>query len=94
MNLQQQLRKYLREDGDWVSKGLLLRMTWKNEKNFTTYIPASVDRALRTLEVDKKIAVKYEGKNTMYHFLPESKKEDYIPTSERTGSIYWKSKLT
>ncbi len=93
MTLQQQLNKFLREHGTWISKGHITGKKWQNEKTFACYLPETVGRTLRDLESNKKIAVKYVGKNTMYHTLPESKRDDYIPTAERTSGIYWKSKL-
>lgn len=78
--------KHLFEQKNWCSKGSMLRRDWKNQKNFTTYLPSTVDRALRSAEADKQIAVKYEGKNTLYKWIPHEMRERYIPTAQRENN--------
>jgi len=79
------------QDGDWNPKGFLLQMRWQNQRNFTYYIASTVDRGLRSLEASSRIAVKYEGKNTLYKWLPFERREKYIPTSERTDNNLFKT---
>jgi hypothetical protein len=66
----------------WVSKGTITRISWKDDR-YIIYLPETVGRALRTAETKKRIAVKYEKKNTLYKWLPHDKRAKYIPTSER-----------
>lgn len=70
------------EQATWIAKGEITRMTWKSE-NGTSYLPETVGRALRSAEEEKRIAVKYEGKNTLYKWIPHDRREKYIPTASR-----------
>lgn len=66
----------------WVPKYALLGLNWRYDDG-RTYLPSTVDRKLREAEENRRIAVKYEGKNTLYKWLPYERRKDYIPTSER-----------
>lgn len=88
MTLQDYLAQHIKEQNAWVSKGSILRREWK-DRHSTTVLPSTVDRALRLLEEKKIIGVKYEGKNTLYKWIPAHIKSRYIPTAERTDpSVY------
>ena len=85
VSLEDKLVKWLStEFPNWVSKGHITRVDWYDERG-TRYLPETVGRALRLAEERKRIAVKYEGKNTLYKWLPHEKRARYIPTSERVG---------
>jgi hypothetical protein len=58
-------------------------MKWTNQKDGSTYIPDTVGRTLRLMQESRVIAVRYEGKNTVYKFLPLYRRHDYIPLDER-----------
>lgn len=97
LTLKGQLKKFLREDGGWVKKQKITDdQRWQNQRNFTYYSSPTVDRTLRKLEEESDIAVKYVDGQTMYHWMPASKKSDYIPTEERKRkgwTVYWRSKV-
>ena len=84
--LQKQLENFLKGK-DWQSKGDITRMTWRGWSNGQgkIFLPETVGRALRSLEEDKVIAVKYRGKNTLYKYIPTELRDRYIPSSERTN---------
>lgn len=90
MTLEQQLLGFLSREWEWHSKGSILNREWKNQRNFTRYLPSTVDRALRKLEESSKIAVRYEGKNTKYKWLNPERRGLYIPTSYRNGEELFK----
>ena len=66
----------------WTAKGSITRISWKDDR-YIIYLPETVGRALRGAEEKKRIAVKYEGKNTLYKWLPHDRRAKYIPTSSR-----------
>lgn len=70
------------EQKEWIAKGHITRIVWKDERG-VPYLPETVGRALRSAEEAKRIAVKYEGKNTLYKWLPFERREKYIPTTSR-----------
>ena len=74
--------QYEKGPGGWVSKGEITRTVWRDKRGIA-YLPDTVGRALRSAEESSKIAVKYEGKNTLYKWLPEHVRGSYIPTSDR-----------
>lgn len=86
--LADQLVRFLKEPHEWVHKGALLRMEWRNAKNGTLYMSETVGRTLRSLEESKIIAVKDDdnGKSVVYKWLPPERRATYIPFSERNGS--------
>jgi hypothetical protein len=84
VSLEDKLVRWLMEQTNWVAKGHITRTPWRDVRG-VEYLPETVGRALRSAEEGKRIAVKYEGKNTMYKWLPYDKRATYIPTSERTG---------
>lgn len=82
-SLGNKITKYLFDNKDsWIPKGELQRREWRND-NGTLYISDTVGRALRSEEEKSHIAVKYEGKNTLYKWLPYERRDTYIPTSRR-----------
>lgn len=96
--LKNQLRKHLQDANDWVRKNKLTDdIKWVNQKDFTTYSAPTVDRALRRLEEEKVIAVKYDGKgHCVYRYIPPHLRSDYITTAERKElgtEVYRRSKL-
>lgn len=92
--LGEQLERHLKKDHRWFSKGELTRLEWKRwsptHSMTKTFLPETVGRALRDLEENKIVAVKYEGKNTLYKWLPQEFRSKYIPTSERVGDKLFK----
>ena len=82
-SLEDKLVHWLMREKTWVSKGSITRIQWKDDR-YIIYLPETVGRALRTAEEKKRIAVKYEGKNTLYKWLPHDRRAKYIPTSSRT----------
>ena len=74
----------------WMAKGHITRLTWRNERGIA-YLPETVGRALRLSEEEHRIAVKYEGKNTLYKWIPHELRDRYIPTSIRTGDKLFKA---
>ncbi len=81
-SLQDKLAHWLMIEANWVSKGHITRMDWKDDRG-VRYLPETVGRALRSAEEAKRIAVKYEGKNTLYKWLPQERRSAYIPTTSR-----------
>lgn len=75
-------RHYEKGAGGWISKGEITRMVWRDKRGIA-YLPDTVGRSLRSAEESSKIAVKYEGKNTLYKWLPHHVRASYIPTSVR-----------
>lgn len=75
-------RQYEKGPGGWVSKGEITRLVWRDKRGIA-YLPDTVGRDLRRAEELSKIAVKYEGKNTLYKWLPHHIRGSYIPTSRR-----------
>ena len=94
--LKSQLRLFLREKDEWIRKGQIVDdLKWRSEKDYKTFLSSTVDRTLRKLEQAKNIAVKYSGKTTLYHFIPEHMRSRYICVSDRGGSeVYWKAKVS
>lgn len=90
-SLQDKLVFFLFENKGWVSKGEITRKIWRSDKG-TTFLPETVGRSLRSAEENHRIAVKYEGKNTLYKWLPFERRESYIPTSQRIGGALFKTK--
>jgi len=90
--LKPQLIAYLR-DKDWTPKGDITRHTFKgwSKGQVTYFLPETVGRALRSLEVDSIVAVKYIGKNTLYKFIPEDLRSRYITSNERVGDKLFKA---
>jgi hypothetical protein len=81
--LKQQLVKYMQTHSEWVNKGVILSMTWKDQRRFTTYLPDTVSRKLREAESESLIAVKSDGKTVQYKWIPFEMRKRYIPKSER-----------
>lgn len=84
--LKSQIRSFLREkNGNWIHKGQIVKITWKNQKNGTTYLADNVGVVLRKLERDRIIAVRDDihHKSIEYRFLQEYERDRYIPTSYR-----------
>lgn len=82
-SLEDKLVHWLMRQETWIAKGSITRISWKDDR-YIIYLPETVGRALRGAEEKKRIAVKYEGKNTLYKWLPHDKRAAYIPTSSRT----------
>ena len=85
MTLSDQLIEYLRVNHEWHHKGTLLRMEWRN-KNGTLYMSETVGRTLRTLESERRVAVKDDdnGKSVVYKWLPPERRASYVPWSDRS----------
>ncbi len=84
-SLEDKLVKHLSEQfPSWISKGELTRTQWRDERG-VPYLPETVGRALRLAQEERRIAVKYEGKNTLYKWIPYEMRSRYIPVSVRTG---------
>jgi len=81
-SLEDKLVHWLMRQENWIAKGEITRIVWKDDR-YIPYLPETVGRALRTAETKKRIAVKYQGKNTLYKWLPHERRANYIPTSER-----------
>jgi hypothetical protein len=74
---------YLFENKErWVGKHELLGKDWKYDDG-RKYLASTADRKLREAEENKRIAVKYVDKNTLYKWLPHERRASYIPTSIR-----------
>lgn len=79
-----QLVKHLFDHKDeWHAKGNLLLREWRDKRG-TRYMADTVSRKLREAEENSLIAVKYDGRTTLYKWLPHERRASYIPTSERT----------
>jgi hypothetical protein len=95
--LVEQLEQFLVANHTWWSKGDLTRKRWVNLKTNAAYIAETVGRTLRTMQEDHVIACKYEGKNTLYKWLPLERRGDYRTVEERAREgreeILFKSKL-
>ena len=89
-SLEDKLVKYLLDQyPSWSSKGDLTRTQWRDERG-VAYLPETVGRALRSAEESCRIAVKYEGKNTRYKWIPHEMRSKYIPTSAREGEAMFR----
>jgi len=84
MSLKTRLENYLKEHGDWVAKGEILKIDWFYLDG-RTYMSETAGRKLRELEGEKKIAVKEDERrvSVYYKWLPEEYRYDYIPHSQR-----------
>ena len=59
-------------------------------------LPDTVGRTLRLLEAQSKVAVRYEGKNTLYKWLPLDMRADYRTSEQRKDykpEVLFNSKL-
>lgn len=88
---------------EWVPKGDLLRIEWKDSKG-NTVMPDNIGRRLREMECGHRsdtdgtplpdtlrVAVRPLGKSQAYHYLPPNMVYKYIPWSEREDkSVYWR----
>ena len=91
-----QIKRFLSaHPSEWHNKGkLTAEMVWKyqtGQKYGARYMPETVGRTLRSLEEDKFIAVKDDGKTVQYRWIPENWRAKYIPYSRRPD--YLKTKL-
>jgi hypothetical protein len=82
-SLQDKLVHWLMVEKEWSAKGHITRIVWKDDRG-VPYLPETVGRALRSAEESSRLAVKYDGKNTLYKWLPYERRDSYIPTSSRT----------
>ena len=80
MTLKLSILSYLK-DKDWIAKGQILLRPWTlNDKQV---MADTVSRTLRRLEEESLVAVRYEGKKTVYKFLPPDYRKMYVPVSQR-----------
>lgn len=87
--LKYQLEDYLKGRAlEWVHKGVILNVVFRNSKNGIPYLSDTVANTLRKLQRECKIAVKPDinNKSVLYKWLPPDRREFYIPTSERTDN--------
>lgn len=96
--LSDRLLHYLYQNKDsWVHSGEFERMQWKNRRG-TVSKPSTVSRALRLLEQERKIAVKYEGAqhSALYKYIPKHMRPNYVPTAMRgvgKENEFWRKPL-
>lgn len=84
--LKSQLLQYLfKLAPHWVHKGQLENIKWKNQKNFSYYLPSNVASELRKMEQASKIAVRDDKnrKSIEYRYLNEEERDTYIPQHEK-----------
>lgn len=88
------LTQYLRDNVGWLAKGAITDVHFFHKDGKKRYLPETVGRTLRELEVEKIIAVKDDGNSVQYRYMPESVRVDYIPWSEREDkSILFRENL-
>lgn len=83
MTIREQLTAYLFKNQEWIAKGALTEMKWYHTNSPKTYLPESVGRELRDMEVESIIGVKDDGVSVQYKYLPKTHRQSYIPTSMR-----------
>lgn len=88
-SLQDKLVHYLFERKDWIPKGEILLLTWKDDKG-KRYMADTVSRKLREAESEKRIAVKPDGVSVVYKWLPYERRSRYIPTSVRKNDTMFR----
>lgn len=95
--LSNQLEQYLQEADGWVSKHMLVRHTWRNQKENTNYSPETVAVQLREMERACRIAVRHDEQgHSEYRYIPEPHRSNYLPISERpAGSehMLWRGQV-
>lgn len=81
-----QLVKHLHDQKGWVPKGHILLQTFKDDRG-VAYMADTTSRKLREAEEERRIAVKYEGKKTLYKWIPHELRDKYICTSSRLPGL-------
>lgn len=85
MTLKNQLVDFFYKKADWIVKGQITAITWRDKYKNVTFLPETVGRKLRELEKESQIAVKKCGKSVQYKYLSKvgGYRERYIPYSQR-----------